>query len=114
MPHFHPDERAVIILSGTLYYGLGEHWDEGRLIPHLPGTFFSEPPQNGPFRLGKKTATSFASDGHRSDRRDTAAEIEVTAGRASHVAAITGHCGRAVGLGTGGHSLADHGRMTPR
>ena len=45
LPHWHPDERTVAILSGTLYYGLGERWDEGKLIAFPAGTFFSEPPK---------------------------------------------------------------------
>ena len=29
LPHSHPDEvRAVAVLSGTLYFGVGEKWDE--------------------------------------------------------------------------------------
>jgi quercetin dioxygenase-like cupin family protein len=44
MPHFHPDEwRTGIVLSGNYYFGLGEQWDESKLKPYPPGTFFSEP-----------------------------------------------------------------------
>ena len=44
MPHFHPEsQRAIVVLSGTLYYGLGEVWDETKLQPLPQGTFFSEP-----------------------------------------------------------------------
>jgi len=44
MPHFHPDEwRTGIVLSGNYYFGLGEQWDESKLRPYPPGTFFSEP-----------------------------------------------------------------------
>jgi len=44
MPHFHPDEwRTGIVLSGNYYFGLGEQWDESKLKPYVPGTFFSEP-----------------------------------------------------------------------
>ncbi len=43
MPHFHPDEpRTVAVLSGTLYFGLGDTWDEGRLQAFPAGTFFTE------------------------------------------------------------------------
>jgi hypothetical protein len=29
MPHWHPDEwRTAVVLSGTLYFGVGEQWDE--------------------------------------------------------------------------------------
>lgn len=44
LPHTHPDEwRTVVVLSGTLYFGLGDTWDEGKLKPYPTGTFFSEP-----------------------------------------------------------------------
>jgi quercetin dioxygenase-like cupin family protein len=44
LPHTHPDEwRTVVVLSGTLYFGLGDKWDEGKLKTYPTGTFFSEP-----------------------------------------------------------------------
>ena len=44
LPHFHPDEwRTGVVLSGTYYFGLGEQWDETKLMPYSAGTFFSEP-----------------------------------------------------------------------
>jgi quercetin dioxygenase-like cupin family protein len=43
MPHFHPDERTVVVLSGTFYMGLGEQWDESKMKGYPPGTFLSEP-----------------------------------------------------------------------
>jgi quercetin dioxygenase-like cupin family protein len=44
MPHWHPDEwRTAVVLSGTLYFGLGEQWDESKLKAYPAGTFFSEP-----------------------------------------------------------------------
>jgi len=45
MPHYHPDERTVVVLSGTFYMGIGEHWDEGKMKAYPPGTFLSEPAQ---------------------------------------------------------------------
>ena len=43
MPHTHPDEwRTVVVLSGTLYFGNGDKWDEAQLKPRPAGTFFSE------------------------------------------------------------------------
>lgn len=43
-PHFHTDEaRFVTVLSGTLYYGLGDRFKVRRLRPLKPGTFFTEP-----------------------------------------------------------------------
>jgi quercetin dioxygenase-like cupin family protein len=44
MPHTHPDEwRTVVVLAGTLHFGLGDTWDEGKLKAYPTGTFFSEP-----------------------------------------------------------------------
>ena len=53
MPHWHHEERTVVILSGTLHYGLGEQWDESKLIAFPPGTFFSEPPKMAHFAWAK-------------------------------------------------------------
>ena len=43
MPHFHPDSRTVTVISGVCYYGRGEEFDESRVIPMPPGSFFTEP-----------------------------------------------------------------------
>ena len=44
LPHWHSDEvRTVVVVSGTLYYGFGEQWDEKKLMPLPAGSFFSEP-----------------------------------------------------------------------
>jgi quercetin dioxygenase-like cupin family protein len=45
MPHWHQDERTVVVLSGTYYFAYGEQWDESRLTAYPPGTFLSEPPK---------------------------------------------------------------------
>jgi quercetin dioxygenase-like cupin family protein len=45
LPHFHPDERTVVVLSGTFHFGLGEQWEEGKMKAYPPGTFLSEPPK---------------------------------------------------------------------
>jgi len=43
MPHWHPDEwRTAVVLSGTLYFGVGEQWDESKLKAYPAGTFYSE------------------------------------------------------------------------
>jgi quercetin dioxygenase-like cupin family protein len=45
-PHWHPDEvRTVAVLSGTLYFGSGEKWDESKMKAYPAGTFYSEPPR---------------------------------------------------------------------
>lgn len=45
MPHSHSDQwRTSVVLSGTLYYGVGDKWDESKLKAYPAGTFFTEPP----------------------------------------------------------------------
>ena len=45
MPHWHPDTvRTVLVLSGTLYFAVGEVFDETRLMAYPAGTLYSEPP----------------------------------------------------------------------
>ena len=42
-PHWHPDEvRTVVVLSGTLYFGSGDKWDESKFKAYPAGTFYSE------------------------------------------------------------------------
>jgi quercetin dioxygenase-like cupin family protein len=38
MPHKHPEDRIYTVISGVFYIGLGEAFDESRLIAHPPGT----------------------------------------------------------------------------
>ena len=53
-PHWHPDElRTVVVLSGTLYYGTGDKWDENKLKPYPAGTFYSEPSKAPHFTWAK-------------------------------------------------------------
>jgi quercetin dioxygenase-like cupin family protein len=44
-PHFHPDQRIVTVMSGTLYVGYGEKVDESRMKALPPGSIFTEPPR---------------------------------------------------------------------
>jgi quercetin dioxygenase-like cupin family protein len=53
MPHWHAEERTVIVLSGTFYMGLGEQWDESKMKAYPPGTFLSEPPKTPHFTWAK-------------------------------------------------------------
>src|SRR5262245_14534311 len=53
-PHWHPDEmRTVVVLSGTLYFGSGDKWDESKLTAYPAGTFYSEPPRAPHFSWAK-------------------------------------------------------------
>ena len=42
-PHSHPDDRVVIVLSGTVYFGYGEQFDETKLIALPAGSIWTEP-----------------------------------------------------------------------
>ena len=42
-PHFHPDDRLVIVLSGTVHVGYGEQFDEGALKALPAGSIWTEP-----------------------------------------------------------------------
>jgi mannose-6-phosphate isomerase-like protein (cupin superfamily) len=42
-PHTHPDERTVTVLSGTYWSGVGESFDEGRLVAFPAGSFYVIP-----------------------------------------------------------------------
>ena len=42
-PHFHPDERIVTVLSGTVYFGYGERFDETRMRALPAGSVWTEP-----------------------------------------------------------------------
>lgn len=43
MPHMHPDDRMVVVVSGTLLVGFGERFDAGRMKALPTGSFFTEP-----------------------------------------------------------------------
>lgn len=42
-PHTHPDDRAVVVLSGTVHIGFGERFDPALMRAMPPGSFFVEP-----------------------------------------------------------------------
>jgi|SRR5262245_3327724 len=44
-PHFHPDQRIVTVMSGTLYVGYGEKMDDGQMKALPAGSIFTEPPR---------------------------------------------------------------------
>ena len=54
MPHWHPDPvRTVLVLSGTLYFAVGEVFDEAKLTAYPAGTLYSEPPGTPHFAWAK-------------------------------------------------------------
>ena len=52
-PHFHPDERIVTVVSGTLYVGYGEEFDESKMKALPAGSIFVEPPKQSHFVWAK-------------------------------------------------------------
>ncbi len=42
-PHSHPEDRIVLVTSGTLYLGYGEKFDETKMTALAPGSVFTEP-----------------------------------------------------------------------
>jgi quercetin dioxygenase-like cupin family protein len=58
IPHTHPDAwRTAVVLSGTLYFGIGSNWDESKLKAYPAGTFFSEPKGTPHFAWAKDGET---------------------------------------------------------
>lgn len=42
-PHYHPDDRIVTIMFGTLYVGYGEQMDDSTMKALPAGSIFTEP-----------------------------------------------------------------------
>lgn len=42
-PHIHPEDRLVVVMSGTLHFGFGERFDPALMRAMTPGSFFVEP-----------------------------------------------------------------------
>jgi quercetin dioxygenase-like cupin family protein len=58
-PHFHPDERVVTILSGTLYLGYGEKFDESTMKALPPGSLWTEPAKQPHFVFARDGEVEF-------------------------------------------------------
>jgi len=52
-PHMHPDERVAVVLSGSMYFGYGNTFDEAALAHMTPGSTWTEPPNTAHFALAK-------------------------------------------------------------
>ena len=52
-PHFHPDERVVTVMSGTLYMGYGEQFDESAMKVLPAGSIWTEPAKQPHFVWAK-------------------------------------------------------------
>lgn len=53
MPHRHPEDRIYTVLSGIFYVGLGEVFEESRLIAHASGTILVLPGGQAHFHWAK-------------------------------------------------------------
>jgi quercetin dioxygenase-like cupin family protein len=53
MPHTHPDDRIYTVLSGTLYLGVGDKWDDSQLVAYPPGTVLFLPAKLSHFQYSK-------------------------------------------------------------
>ena len=53
LPHTHPEDRIYTVLSGTLYLGIGETWDESKLVAYPQGTVVFLPAKLSHFQYSK-------------------------------------------------------------
>jgi quercetin dioxygenase-like cupin family protein len=52
-PHFHPDDRVVTVMSGTLYVGYGERFEEKQMKALPAGSIWTEPAKQPHFVWAK-------------------------------------------------------------
>jgi len=52
-PHFHADDRVVTVMSGTMYIGTGEQFDEGTVTRLPEGSVFTEPAKQPHYNWAK-------------------------------------------------------------
>ena len=52
-PHFHPDERIGMVVSGTLLVGYGEQFDESKMKVMPAGSIWTEPARQPHFVWAK-------------------------------------------------------------
>lgn len=53
MPHKHPEDRVYTVLSGVFYVGLGEEFDEAKLVAYAPGSVIVLPGGQAHFHWAK-------------------------------------------------------------
>ena len=58
-PHSHPDNRTYTVISGTLYVGFGEKFDQAKLKALPPGSFWTEPANINHFLMTKDEPVFF-------------------------------------------------------
>jgi quercetin dioxygenase-like cupin family protein len=53
MPHKHPEDRIYTVISGVFYIGIGENYDETKLLEYTPGTVITLPGGTPHFHYAK-------------------------------------------------------------
>ena len=53
MPHKHPEDRIYTVMSGVFYIGLGETFDESKLMAYAPGSVVVLPGNQPHFHFAK-------------------------------------------------------------
>jgi quercetin dioxygenase-like cupin family protein len=53
LPHKHPEDRIYTVISGVFYIGLGDVFDESRLMAFAPGTVLVLPGDQSHFHWAK-------------------------------------------------------------
>jgi hypothetical protein len=53
-PHWHPDDRMVLVIAGTLYFGHGDTFDETKLKTLPAGSFYAQPARQPHFAWAKE------------------------------------------------------------
>lgn len=55
LPHSHPDNRMVVVVSGKFLFSYGDKFDESKMKEMTPGTFFTEPANKPHFAWAKNS-----------------------------------------------------------
>jgi quercetin dioxygenase-like cupin family protein len=53
MPHTHPEDRIYTVISGTLYLGVGDTYDESKLVAYPQGSVVYLPAKLSHYQLAK-------------------------------------------------------------
>jgi quercetin dioxygenase-like cupin family protein len=53
MPHRHPEDRIYTVISGVFYIGLGDRFDEAKLMAYPPGSVIILPGNTSHFHWAK-------------------------------------------------------------
>ena len=53
MPHKHPEDRVYTVISGVFYIGLGDRFDDGKLVAYPPGSVIVLPGETHHFHWAK-------------------------------------------------------------